>query len=247
MKIALVTGGQPRFTQAFPIFLSQLKGVTQVDLYFHFFENDWTMDEEEARRRIEPLLPESFNIKKLVIKPRPPWQLPPHKLSHTSDESQSIRWYYYRATSQFLSLNLAFNLIEEEYDAVVRYRLDGRLDQSIDVGSLDLSRGTLFPSNNNHGTTGREICDQFCIGKQDDMRFYFDFINHYDEYILETCSYWEVFFHHWSPEHLLGWHYRKNNKSINHGNFQVVVKREGRSLYDDHNHHNPVGQDPTIR
>ena len=247
MKIALVAAGQPRFTEAFPIFMNQLKGVDQADLYFHFFENDWCMDPVEARRRIEPVLSPPYNLKKIEIKPRGPWQLPPHTKEHTSHEKQSVNWYYYRATCQWYSLWLSSQLIEEQYDAVIRFRLDCRLDRDIDVSKLDLSRGPIMPHNNQCGTEGRKVCDQFAIGTQEDMKFYFDFWAHYDEYIPEVCSYWEDMIHHWSPEHLLGWHYHKNNRQIHQGDFNILLKPEGRSAYDDHNWHIQPGQDPTVR
>ncbi len=242
MKVALIAGGQPRFTTSFNIFLRQLKGMDQADLFLYFWETEWARTAEEARSKIEPMLFSPYNLKTVVIEPEPPYQLPPHNREHNTEEKESVRWWYRRRRAMWLSTYRAFNLIDDQYDMVIKFRGEGRLDREVDLRTLDLSKGAVSPANNRHGTKGREACDQFCLGTYDDMKFFADMTHHMDEYIFEVYPPWEHNVHEWSSEHLLGWHYFKNSRSQIPGPFNFHLKAEGRSNFDDKDLHIPIGQ-----
>jgi len=242
MRVALMAAGQPRFTPAFPIFLNQLKGITQADLYFYFWDSDWAHTAEEAAHKIQPYLIEPFQIKKIVIEPEPSYLLPPHVLEHNTEEKESVRWWYRRRRAMWTSIHRVFNLIPDEYDMIIKFRGEGRLDRDIDLNTIDLSKGAVSPENARHGTVGREACDQFCLGKYEDMKFFSNMINHFDRYISEVYPQWEYDVHKWSSEHLLGWHYFKNIKYQVPGNFKFALKFEGRSNFDDKDLHIPITQ-----
>ena len=56
MKIALVTGGQPRFTLDFVTLMNQLTGFDSADIYMTLWTTDWATNEIEARQKIEKIL-----------------------------------------------------------------------------------------------------------------------------------------------------------------------------------------------
>lgn len=243
MKVALFIAGQPRFTPAFHIYLRQLKGITQGDFHMCLWESDWAWNEEQARAKIEPMLGEPFKLKKLSIVKEPPYQLPPYtKLVHVTEEKESVRWWYKRRRGMWQSTNYVFNMIDDEYDAVIKCRGDGRFYSDVDIASVDISKGSISPSNCRHGIIGKEVSDQWCMGTYDDMKFFSDMIYHMDEYIPEMCPDWETDVHRWASEYLLGRHYLKYNRQQLAGNFQYALKADGRAYMDDKDLHVPITQ-----
>jgi hypothetical protein len=240
MKVALIVAGQPRFTPSFPIFLNQLKGVDQIDVYMFLWDSWWATTSEQALSKIQPLCPPLYNIKRIVVEKEPPYQLPPHQFNHNTEEKESVRWWYKRRRAMWMSTYRAFELIEEPYDMIIKGRGDVRLDRDLDLNTVDMSRGAVGPANNRHGTKGREICDQLCIGTPEDMRFFANMTFHVDNYIPIVCDYWEQDVHDWASEHLLGYYYFKHNKQQVPGNFNIALKAEGRSLFDDKDLHLPT-------
>jgi len=242
MKVALMLAGLPRFTPSFPIFLNQLKGVEQLDVYMYLWASQWAITSEEATDKIRQIFPSQYNIKCVVVEPEPLYQLPPHQLTHNTEQKESVRWWYKRRRAMWLSTYRVFELINEPYDMIIKCRGDVKLDRDLDLTTVDLSQGAVGPANNRHGTPGREICDQFCIASPEDMRFFANMTFHVDEYIPIVCDYWEHDVHDWASEHLLGYYYFKNNKQQVPGNFKIALKADGRSEYDDKDLHLPVGR-----
>ena len=242
MRIALMAAGQPRFTQAFDIFLRQLKGMGQADLYFYFWDSPWAHTPQEAEIKISPSLFDPYKIKKIIIEPEPPYQLPSHILEHNTEEKESVRWWYRRRRSMWLSIHRVFKLIPNEYDMIIKFRGEGRLDRDLDLRTIDLSQGSISPENNRHGTKGREACDQICFGTYEQIKFFSKMTHYLDGYIFEVYPQWESDVHGWSSEHLLGWHYFKNVQYQLPGNFKYALKHEGRSSFDDKDLHVPIRQ-----
>ena len=152
MKIALIAAGQPRFTPDFITFMNQLKGFDQADIYFAFWTSNWATDEADGREKVEKILLPKYNLAKLLICDQPPYYMPPCELNHLPAEPENIRWHYERRIGMWQSLKLAHDLIDQKYDMVIKFRLDGRLFEDLDLSTLDLvNNKIIFP---NHGRAG---------------------------------------------------------------------------------------------
>lgn len=245
MKAALIIGGQPRFTDAFRILMTQLKGVEQADIYMCLWATAWARNAEEARAKIEPILAPGYTLKKIEVMLQPPFRLPSPKKSHITEEKESVRWWYKRRRGMWTSIRRAFDLIDQDYDVIIKCRGDGRLDKDIDISSFDLSKGLVYPSWPRNGWPGGKICDQFAFGLHKDMKFYVGMIDHMDEYIPVVCDYWEDNVHDWASEHLLNHHLVTHGVEQILGDFGHVLKGEGRSEFDDKDLHLGIGINPT--
>jgi hypothetical protein len=233
MKIALIGHGQPRFTNSFVILMSQLHGFDVADFYMCFWKTDWAPNADVLKEHLQPHLLPNYNLKEIKVIDQPEIRLPNPQLNHTSEEKVSVRWSYKRRQGMWLSLKLANDLIKDDYDLVIKFRPDGRLDKSVDVRTLDLSHEMIFPSNSRCGHPGREICDQFLFATREGMNFYSDLINHFDEYITKVAPNWEYDTHAWASEHLLGEHLAVHNKKQFVGDYQCLLRVDGVSPNDD--------------
>jgi hypothetical protein len=247
MRIAMITGGQPRFTGDFITLLGQLKGFSHADLYFNFWTSDWSKSVEEGSAKIEAILPKPYKLAKLQIVDEPPYQLPPHHLNHAPPHPENIRWWYKRRRGQLLSLAMAFDLIDQPYDAIVRFRLDGCIDRIIDLRTLDLRNNELIlPAGPKSGFPGRGLCDQFSVGTYEGMRFFCGLARQINHYITLSDPNWEYNGHgDWSPEHLFGTYYKLHSKEFYFGDFVALLNTQGRSKYTDKHYHHRVVADPT--
>jgi hypothetical protein len=246
MKAALILGGQPRFTEAFNILMSQLNGIEQADIYACFWATAWARTAEEARAKIEPILLPGFTLKEIEVVAQPKYQLPPHTGQHYTEEKESVRWWYKRRLGMWTSIRRAFDLIKDDYDVIIRCRPDGRLDKTLDISSFDLSKGLIYPAWPRNGWPGGKICDQFAFGLYSDMRFYTEVVDHINNYIPEVCDYWESNVHDWASEHMLNHHLVKHGVEQIIGDFGHVLKGEGRSNFDDKDLHLGIGNNPTL-
>lgn len=247
MRVALIAAGQPRFTPDFLIFLNQLKGFDHGDLYFNFWTSPWAATEEEGINRVSRIIPKHYSIKKLKIVDQPEYELPKHSLKHLPPQPENIHWHYKRRIGLWQSLQMAFNLIEEDYDVIVRYRLDGCLEENLDLSKLDLKNNELlFPATNRHGFDDFKICDLFAVGTYTGMKFYCDFADYFRDLVPIADPFWEYNGHGtWSSEHVLSLYMKKFNKQQVIGDFRFNINRLGRSKFTDKHYHHPIVQDPT--
>jgi len=246
MKVALVAGGQPRFTPEFRYLLNQLHGFDSADLYMTLWRTDWAETPEQARAKIESILPANFKLAKVQIVDEPEHELPPHPNELAPREPENVRWWYHRVMSQLTSLTMAYDLIDQEYDAVVRFRLDGMLTEPLDMRTLPISNDSvIFPKS---PKSGNNATDQFAIGSQESMRVYFSLSKEVKTMIPALDPMWYQPAHHrgnWGPEQMLEDHLTNNNKKIVFGNFDHVFNMWGRSRFTDKHLHHRVVQDPT--
>lgn len=247
MKIALIGGGQPRFTQEFFALMNQLTGFDQADIYFNFWTSPWVSSEEEGRKRIESILLPKYRLAKLKIVDQPAYTLPPHKKYHPPESYPNVHWAYKRRLGMWQSTQMAFNLIEGKYDAVLKVRPDGMLTNVLDVSKLDLKNNELiFPNSPRNGRKGKEICDQFVVGTHEGLHFYSSLADKIQQYVPEVCSFWEDDIHEWASEHMLAHHLEKHGKVQVIGNFGVTLAglvnslTHGRSPFTDNHYHHPV-------
>ncbi len=250
MKIALVTGGQPRFTQDFITLMSQIQGFDSADIYMVLWKSEWAETEDQARFKIEKILQPGYKLAKVKVIDEPPFEFPPHNVRIAPAEPENIAWWFKRGRAQFYSLSLAADLIEEDYDAVIRFRLDGKLDRNLDVGKLSRGEHFLTPANAITGFDDFYINDQFAIGTQESMKFYLEFGKHYEKIVPIADPNWvndgvNRAAWTWSTEHLLGTYMKLHNKPRVLGEFNHYINTAGRSKFTDKHYHHRIVQDPT--
>ena len=234
MKIALLCHGQPRFTNAFIIMMNQLKGFSQADMYMGLWSTPWAPNEAAFRAMAEPAMLSGYNLKRVLITPQPDYKLPNPKLEHNTEEPESVRYWYKRRWSMWRSLKMTYDLIDEDYDMIIKFRPDGRLDREVDVNSVDLTHDMVYPSNHRNGLAEMRLCDQFLFASPKGMKFYADLTNHFDDYIFKLNPNWEYDVHgQWSSEHILGYHMLSNNKQQCVGDYQHLLRVDGISPNDD--------------
>jgi len=253
MKIALITGGQPRFTHDFIDLMNQLRGFSSADIYMTLWKSDWASTELEARDKIEKILLPGYSLAKVQIVNEPTHEFPPHSITLSPPREQNVAWWYRRLYVQSLVLSWACNLIDQRYDAVVRFRLDGCLDRLLDIRSIEFNHTPLLlPNNGKSGFPGLELCDQFAIGTQDAIKFYCDFGQHVKELVPEADPFWaksddlDAANWTWGREYLLGFYMKKHGMPIVSGDFGVApLNRYGRSRFTDKHYHHSIAPDPT--
>lgn len=247
MKIALVTAGQPRFTPDSVILLNQIKGVEKADLYTCFWPTDWAMDRDTARQKIEKILPTNFNVAASEIIELPEYTLPKTSKPLAAPEPENIHWWYKRNYAQLISLSLAFDLIKQNYDAIIRFRLDTVLDRTIYVDRYDLvNNSILFPAGPHCGNPEIPMNDQFAIGTYEGMKKYFALGKRFNEMIPLADPNWETSPHgKWRGEWLLGFYMLHIGQPLAYGDFHVIMNASGRSKFTDKHYHHPIAKDPT--
>jgi hypothetical protein len=247
MKIALIAAGQPRFTPDFITFMHQLKGFDQADLYFTFWTSEWADSEKTARLKVEKILPPNYNLAKIMICEQPPYHMPPCELRHPPAEPENIRWHYERRIGMWQSLKLAHALIDQEYDQVIKFRLDGRLFENLDLSKLDLTNNKiLFPDHGRAGFDNYKVSDLFAVGTQDAMNVYCNVIEEYIDLVPLADPNWEHIGHGtWSNEHVFGLYLQRHNIPLVIGDFKFHINWNGRSKYTDKHYHHQIVTDPT--
>jgi hypothetical protein len=246
MKVALVAGGQPRFTPEFKQLLNQLHGFDSADLYMTLWRTDWAETSEEAMAKIEKILPPNFSLAGIQIVDEVEHELPPHPNVLPPPEPENVRWWYHRVMCQLSSLTMAHNLIKQDYDAVIRFRVDGMLTSPLNISELPITNDSvIFPKS---PKSGNNATDQFAIGSQESMRVYFGLSKEVIKMIPALDPMWFQPAHHrgnWGPEQMLEDHLTNNNKKIVLGDFEHTFNNWGRSRFTDKHLHHSIVADPT--
>jgi len=247
MKIALIAAGQPRFTPEFITFMHQLHGFDSADIYFSFWKSDWADTTEEARQKIEKILLPNYTLAKVQIVEQPEYELPAHIIDHPPATPENIRWQWKRKIGQWKSIQMAFDLIDQEYDMVIKFRPDGRLYDSLDVSTLDITNNELlFQDYGRCGFDDYRICDLFTVGTYDGVKFFVNLADYFRDLVPECDPNWEHESHGtWSCEHVLGTYMKKHNKEQVFGDFKFHINWSGRSRFTDKHYHHPIVPDPT--
>jgi hypothetical protein len=252
MKIALVYGGQPRFTYDFLDLMSRLKGFDSAHLYMVLWKSNWAISNEQAIERIRRVLKPNFSIGKIKVIDTPQVEYPDN-VGHLSKASpQNTLWWYDRGFFQTIGTSLAFDLIQDDYDLVIKFRGDGSVDREVDLKKYDFEKTPiLLPNNGKCGFADFKVNDQFAIGTQEMMKFYCSLGKEYKNLVPQsdprwnesddvrgaTCS--------WGVEHLIGYRYKKNNIPLYDGDFGVCLNTYGRSKFTDKHYHHNIAKDPT--
>jgi hypothetical protein len=251
MKIALITGGLPRFTPDFVDLMTKIKGFESADIYMCLWKTDWATTAEQARSKIERILAPGFRLAKIKVVDEPPYQLPHHTFPLSPPAPENTTWRYKRIFAQFIGLTMTFDLIDQEYDAVIKFRVDGSLEKELDVRTLDLKNHPLiFSSNDGAGFDYCRVSDLFFAGTQEAMRFYCSLSNEFRELVPAADPKWgdsDIVdgTWKWGAEHLIGFYLRKYNFRISYGDFRATLNSFGRSKYTDKHYHHKIAPDPT--
>ncbi len=221
MKIAICISGQPRsFKQSYISLKEYFLNNYNCDVYFHtwktpYFEStnfgfgntQYSLTEDSYNDLIQLYNPKKYILEQPIIFDAsgykcPIWRQP---LNNT--------------LSMFYSLYKSFQLIEEEYDYVVRTRFD------IDYSKFNLElpkKGIILPEwNTDLRVKHRGYYDVFAIGQQRYMKIYSEVFSNIISYITNDESFLSFLSEGWpgqdSPlrnEYLLKWHLIKNNVEI---------------------------------
>jgi len=249
MRIALITGGQPRFTPDFTDLMNQLTGFDSADIYMTLWKSEWASTESQARSKIEKILLPRYNLAKVEVVDLPNYQFPPHQNPIADPEPENTHWWYKRVMGQIISLSMVYDLIDQQYDAVVRFRLDASLDRNIDLGAYDLTKDSIiFPNGPVTGFPGYECNDMFAIATQEGMKLYCSLGKNYLNMIPLADPNWETSHHGpWRGEWLLGTWLKYNNhpSPLTRGEFNMRLNTYGRSKYTDKHYHHRIALDPT--
>lgn len=246
MKIALITGGQPRFTQDFLTLLNQLTGFDSADIYMNLWTSDWATTDQEAEEKVAKILPPKYRVGKIRITPEPPYTLPPHTTTLAEPSPENIQWWYKRGHAQAIGLVLAEELINQDYDAVIRFRLDGCLDRPVDLSKFDLTKTPLvLPGGPLSGFKDIGINDQFAIGTPAAMKFYCDLGKEYKELVPAAQPQWESTPAGWTIDYLIGYYLKKYNHPYAYSDFICLLNTRGRSRHTDKHLHHSIVPDPT--
>lgn len=253
MKIALVTGGQPRFTFDFIRLMDQLKGFDSADIYMTLWKSDWATTAEQARAKIEKVLLPKYRLVGIELIDEPVYELPPHSIQLSPPtEEKYITWWYKRLYLGSLSLALAYDLVNQDYDAVVTFRLDASADRDIDLSQYDFSKNNLVCSSNGQcGFPDYRINDQLVFGSQSSIKTYCEIGKKVKELVPQSDPHWsktdiiDGSTWAWGREFLIGYYMKKHNISLEYGNFNVTMNTFGRSRFTDKHFHHPIATDPT--
>ena len=230
MKIAICISGQPRnFKQSYISLKKYFLDKYDCDVYFHSWKtpnfestnfgggnHQYQLDENDYDRLIELYQPKKYILEQPIVFDAsgykcPIWRQP---LNNT--------------LSMFYSIYKSFQLIEGEYDYVVRTRFD--IDYSL--FDLEFSKDEInIPEWNTDPNVKHRGCyDVFAFGPQYLMKTYSEVFPYIISYVTNDPQMLEFLQGGWpgqdSPlrnEYLLKWHLIKNNIKINE--FPTTEKR----------------------
>lgn len=221
MKIAICISGQARnFKQSYDSLKTYFLDKHDCDIYFHTWEtpnfestnfgfgnNQYSLTDNDYNDLIQLYKPKDYIIEKPIVFDAsgikcPIWRQPLNN-----------------SLSMFYSIYKSTQLIEGEYDYVIRTRFD------IDYSKFNLElpqEGIILPEwNTDIRVKDRGYYDVFAIGKQQDMIIYSEVFSNVISYVTDDTDLFHSLFGGWpgqdSPlrnEYLLKWHLVKNNIKI---------------------------------
>jgi hypothetical protein len=191
MKIAIMVSGLPRFCREFDDLLTNLTGYTQVDWFFHLWNDyqdpyvhpKWTMyTVDQTREKILNNLPANHHIAYLNLQPLPEYPHNDRPFNRVPWGNPPRIWW------NFLGIKLANRAREEYekingmYDLVIKNRPDAGitpLNCIIAKHTLDQYPNTLLTSANGRtGLGGRSVSDLVIIGCSKKMSIYANCFDH---------------------------------------------------------------------
>lgn len=207
MKIALCFAGQPRFIDRMNFV--NLTQEHQVDTYAHFWWDEsyrgqqfaWN-SELKYPEDYDPIVDftERMNPKKIVFEKYPDLDLSLFKMVSQMEfplSEEVVEQSIYRQKCQWISVKKSVELVEGDYDLVIRMRTDLEFPERVPVEELN-GNGLYLMDGSLQAGRGREYCDWFYCGPLHRMKefdvlkvydeFYKNGIRHMHELIIETLA-----------------------------------------------------------
>lgn len=235
----MVAGGQPRFTKYVVENYKRILGASELDLYFYLW-NDYILKDSQlnfsdyegtVEEKIKSVLPQNCKLAKIEFAPEPDFShlVSDNLINHCMNtnyltDKPNIIYAITNTLLQRYSCFKAFEMIEKEYDVVVRYRVDCYPDRKIILNDLDLNAGIHIPDNMRHGGIDQLVLcfnDQFAIGNWKNMLIYFNAYNYLIENLFENK-------YTIQPETGLAYHLYKNNVNVISQRFNYFIVRENK-------------------
>lgn len=221
MRIAICISGQARnFRLSYDSLKTYFLDKYNCDIYLHtwksanfestdfgFGNNKYSLTDNDYNALIQLYKPKNYIIEKPIL------------FDASGYECPIWRQPLNNTLSMFYSIYKSIQLIEEEYDYIVRTRFD------IDYSKLNLElpqEGITLPEwNTDIRVKDRGYYDIFSIGKQHDMNVYSEVFSNIISYITNDEQLFQFLSGGWpgqdSPlrnEYLLKWHLIKNNIKV---------------------------------
>lgn len=215
MKIALFTSGQPRFSESLILLQEQLKGVTEAHIYMILWPSIEYPNSRTVIEKTSKYLSAAYSYKYIEVRKKEP---------NWFDDSK----YLLRRNRKLIPSNIlkmwyglkeTFDKIPKNYDAYIRFRLDGRLSCQYDLNSYNLDSGIVMPVKPRYGYDFPPTNDQFAIGNYYHMKEYCDMIDYIDLYYADGIPL--------HAESYLGYHlFEKRKINILPGKFSSIIKQD---------------------
>jgi hypothetical protein len=204
MKIALCFAGQPRFIERMNF--DNLVQDHDVDVYAHFW---W---DETYRGQIfawnsSLVYPEDYdpieefrkimNPKKLVYEKYMDFDLTNFKMVSQMEfplTEDIVEQSIYRQKSQWTSIKKSIDLVEDEYDLVIRMRTDLEFGDRVPL-ELCNQDGVYIMDGSLQAGRGREYCDWFYLGPKHRMKE-FDVLRVYDDFYKDGIRHMHELIYH---------------------------------------------------
>jgi len=221
MKLAICISGQPRnFKQSYESLKTYFLDKYDCDIYFHTWKTDsfestnfgfgnqqYNLNEKDFNDLINLYQPKNYILENPIVFDAsgykcPIWRQP---LNNT--------------LSMFYSIYRSFQLIEGNYDYVIRTRFD------VNYSNFNLEfpeEGIILPEwNTDIRVKSRGYYDVFALGKPEDMKIYSQVFSNIISYVTNDEDFLNFLTGGWpgqdSPlrnEYLLKWHLLKNNIKV---------------------------------
>ena len=211
MKTAIFTAGLPRFTESFLKLQDQLTGCDEYHLYFAFWKSDLFPTPEICQEKIEKFIVNpKFHLKKITLIEEPKIKIKKYTniFKKTRIPNVMLMWY---------GLERIFEKIDDSYDYYIRFRLDGKLDRSINLQHIDISNKLCTPIKPKYGYDYDKINDQFAIGNYKHMKYYCGLYSCFDLYYDSGIPL--------HPETYLSYHLSLQD-GFSFGNFKHLLKQD---------------------
>jgi len=222
MRIAICISGQPRnFKQSYTSLKKYFLDKYNCDIYFHSWKtstfestnfgggnHQYQLEEEDYNELIELYQPKKYILEQPIVFDASDYQCPIWRqpLNNT--------------LSMFYSIYKSFQLIEGEYDYVIRTRFD--LDYSLFNLEFPENNINIPEWNTDPNVKHRGFYDVFAFGPQPLMKIYSEVFSNVISYVTNDPHMFEFLQGGWpgqdSPlrnEYLLKWHLVKNNIKVN--------------------------------
>jgi len=229
MKIAILLPGQPRFTQDFITFITNLTGYDQADWFVYITNNNvsnfkwcvtmnplWTVfDPAWALEKIKSWLPNNNTIRSFEISDD--FQLPIIPVVNLfevdkPDNVQKMFYNIYKADCLRQQFEEANNF---KYDLVIRTRADLGITSELDLRQLTIEPTQIvMPSNEWHGNPRAN--DQFAIGNSNIMKIYSTLFTRIKE--INDSGF------RFHPESMVGHNLAQNGISYLPGSFKTTLR-----------------------